>query len=85
MNGDSWIHAGDLARAQQHQARSIADRLGHRMTSWVAVREERALYMARCVVCWEAAIVAVRNLGRAPISGVAVSLHCRRPTASAAP
>ena len=71
-----WIDVAGLVDSLQTQARNIADRLGHRMTYWVALPEERTIYMARCVDCREAATVAARHFSLAPISGVAVSLRC---------
>jgi len=75
-----WIDEDDLARRLCDEAGRDAARLGHRITSWVAVPGAIGQLMARCVLCREAATVHVRHFRAAPIAGVAVQMRCRPPT-----
>ena len=75
-----WIDHDDLARRLCDEAGRDAARLGHRITSWMAVPGSEGQLIARCVVCREAATVCVRRFRSAPIAGVAVQMRCRPPT-----
>jgi hypothetical protein len=72
----AWVHVVDVSRRLKEEASCTAARLGHRMSSWVAAKTERQLFIARCMICDDVARVSVRNPHRSPIAGAAVELRC---------
>jgi hypothetical protein len=75
-----WIDQDGLVKRLCDEAGRDAARLGHRITSWVAVPGATGQLMARCVLCREAATVCIRRFRAMPIAGVAVQMRCRPPT-----
>jgi hypothetical protein len=73
----TWIDASVIESSLRNEAARTAAALGHKMTSWVAVPMNGGTFMSRCVVCCDAATIAVRKLRASPISGAAVELRCR--------
>ena len=73
----AWIDASLVESSLKNDAARTAAALGHKMTSWVAVPMNVGTFMSRCVVCCDAATIAVRKLRAASIAGAAVQLRCR--------
>jgi hypothetical protein len=73
----AWIDSSVVESSLRNEATRTAAALGHKMTGWIAVPMNGGCFISRCVVCCDAATIAVRKLSAAPISGAAVQLRCR--------
>lgn len=73
---ESPADAPPMSRRLLDEAMAAATRLGHRMTSWVAVGSEEWLFVARCQVCSDLVEVSERNPHGTPIEGAAVKARC---------
>lgn len=74
---NTWIDASLVESSLKTDATRTAAALGHKMTGWVAVPMNGGTFMSRCVVCCDAATIAVRKLRTASIAGAAVELRCK--------
>jgi hypothetical protein len=77
-----WIDGETIKKRLMDEAARDATRLGHKITSWVAMPNTEGTFLARCVVCHETASVMVRRFHAAPITGAAVYLRCRKRRAA---
>lgn len=73
-SAEHWVQRADVTARLEAEATSIAKRLGHILCSWLDIGHDRR---SRCIRCYGAAVIRVRQFAGAPLGGEALNLRCK--------
>ena len=73
---DEWPSNEQVATRLKKEAEKECDRLGHKLTGWLAQQNR---FLARCWTCNAAIIITPRKLGNLSMNGEALAFRCHEP------